>query len=317
MEEFNIDPVSQIPMEWLSEAVYSFFPTSKRNYTLSGGYYKCDGPYIDSEGKIFCGSRIENLMLPCLTSFPLNSSIPDIDMMQTWFPNGIIHGVGGYYKCDGPYIDSEGKIFCGSRIENLMLPCLTSFPLNSSIPDIDMMQTWFGPAKGYPSYEIYKDRPVYWNIKQGLPYKTSELEGLYVSLKDSYFNSAAAKDVFQDQIIKNHVQRNGITCSFQKDYDSPAIAQKVEDYITSSIVHTDIVLCVKVRFELNMRNKFLQRLKKSKWPLNLVRDMDTLLTEQGSRWRSKNSPNSKNKYIWLNKNKSGEKSVANVLFKLI
>ena len=183
MEEFNIDPVSQIPMEWLSEAVYSFFPTSKRNYTLSGGYYKCDGPYIDS----------------------------------------------------------EGKIFCGSRIENLMLPCLTSFPLNSSIPDIDMMQTWFGPAKGYPSYEICKDRPVYWNIKQGLPYKTSELEGLYVSLKDSYFNSAAAKDVFQDQIIKNHVQRNGITCSFQKDYDSPAIAQKVEDYITRSIVHTDIV----------------------------------------------------------------------------
>ena len=32
---------------------------------------------------------------------------------------------------------------------------------------------------------------------------------------------------------------------------------------------------------------------------------------QGSRWRSKNSPNSKNKYIWLNKNKSGEKTLAN------
>ena len=44
--------------------------------------------------------------------------------------------------------------------------------------------------------------------------------------------------------------------------------------------------------------------------LNLKCHMDY----QGSRWRSKNS---KNKYIWLNKNKSGEKSVANFLFKLI
>ena len=32
---------------------------------------------------------------------------------------------------------------------------------------------------------------------------------------------------------------------------------------------------------------------------------------QGSRWRSKYSPNLKNKHIWLNKKQSGEKSVAN------
>ena len=184
--------------------------------------------------------------------------------------------------------DNAEVIYSGSSQENLMLPTLlhrfnsTEHGVKPSMlwSDSDRMINEFSEIDENFSLEIDKDRPVFCRIRHGIPVNTRQF--LLQEFKHgSYLSSAAVKTYFEGQRYfiksKSDLKRH-VAITLEKEYSSSSLAADIS-YFGKTPLSSDTVFCVRVRLEENMKTDFLKRLRKNKWPLNMLTTIDRILTE--------------------------------------
>ena len=167
---------------------------------------------------------------------------------------------------------------CGSQTENLMIPKLISVQRNncSSIsPDMDMMLNIFPDEK--LCMQTDQQQHVFCRIKhQEKETITSRPE--FVS--GEYLSSAAIKESYEKEIIDLYktLNTNAKTLCEYDPISSALTAYSINE--DGTVRHSDDkVLCVKVILEKEVKDSFMERYDRNKWPWNLVENWEELLTE--------------------------------------
>ena len=239
MEEYVVDHKSGLPENLLTVAVFSFFPTSDRHNMPFGGCYKLNDQYL--------------------------------------------RHVEGHNNCE--IIES------GSGPEYLWLPLIVEKKKDThinikSMPDNDQMTNlgWFEEFYNTMSLEIDEKESVFCKIKHGVNLDSITDEDIKQFLNDQYINSAMVNQDFREQMRKLQERRTAdfLTQSFEVDQESPAFATTYTSGSDENGPHfmcLDDLFCMPVQLNETMKQTFLKRLDRTKWPLKNVTNLEKLLTK--------------------------------------
>ena len=193
----------------------------------------------------------------------------------------------GSYRINSHYIMKKNDkiwINCGSGPEYLWI-CVQKDKNDEEIelmPDDDTMFVtgWCKPIYKTMSLEMDNKKPVFCRINHGMPEYLLKLTHYKISkfITGPYLNSTNIIKEFQEECLTNLSHFSAAHCLVRDtDQGSPAFTTRSNDRKTSR--KFDYVLCVPVLYHNNVRNAFLSRMKKDKWPLNSIPNLDKLLTD--------------------------------------
>ena len=193
------------------------------------------------------------------------------------------------YQLHAPYTgvmeESDVEyILTGSKSEYLLLPPLIGRNENPADPvfmaqsDTDVM---FNPGLFKDIYdtmslEMDKRRPVYCRIRHG----KSQIPNVEMMVKGPYLNSAAILEDFRKYLSGGIDER---TLTFTEGDGSSAFSTVYSKTFSKTQVFNnsqDELYCIPVKCQSSVKHTFLTRLDKQKWPMNSVKNLDYLLSEQ-------------------------------------
>ena len=225
-------------------------------------------------------------------------------IVHCFFPTSYRHSSGNQLF-DIPYNrGSDKEILTGSRVENLCLPAILdksddNLSTESTFADTDRMKDIGMFKKFYKtmSLEIDDKAPVFCKIKYGTPVVTGP------GITGPYLNSAYAVREFRTFISEQGFFQDSkfIKQKFTEDNSSSAYSTCLIDERGESTLYDNIdyVFCIPISEKseptIKVKQTFLERVNKGKhyWPLNSVKDLGNLLSEQ-LYVIPKPDPNSKN-----------------------